>query len=45
MIESVPASAPVTPPATGASNMVMPFSAKAAHSLRTVVGELLDRSM
>ena len=44
MIESVPASAPSTPPLTGASSIVMPFAARSAASLRTRVGEFVERS-
>ena len=44
MIESVPASAPVVPPLTGASIMSMPFFASSAATLRTMLGALVERS-
>ena len=45
MIAMVAFSAPMTPPLTGASSILTPFGSSRAAMLRTMVGELVLRSM
>ena len=45
MIAMVAFAAPITPPLTGASSILMPFGSSRAAMLRTMVGELVLRSM
>ena len=44
MIERVPSMAPFSPPETGASSILTPFSASAAPTFWETIGEIVDMS-